>query len=56
MLVLILGVAALAGFGGFVLALFGCCIGCVSLVSVACNVSLVSLCVAWWLARVVERG
>lgn len=56
MLILIIGLFALVGFGGFVVALFGCCVGAVSLVSIACSVSLVSLCAAWALVKLVERG
>ena len=56
MLILILGVAALAGFVAFVVALFGCCIGCLSLVGAGCSCALVCLCVSWVLVRVVEHG
>lgn len=55
-LILIMGVAALVGFAAFIVVLFGCCIGYANLVGVACTVSLVSLCFAWLLVRVVERG
>lgn len=56
MLILIIGLSALAGFGGFVLALFACCVGAVSLVGAGCSCALVCLCVAWALVKTIERG
>jgi hypothetical protein len=56
MFIIMMGVSALAGFLAFVVALFACCVGAVSLVGAGCSCALVCLCVSWVLVKTIERG